>query len=63
MANITGELIGVSNFAATILDLPIESTSENENLLFEPNTEKIPPPETEVTLVLRRADDKEDEKE
>ena len=63
MANITGELIGVSNFAATILDLPIESSSENENLLFEPNTEKIPPPETEVTLVLRRADDKEDEKE
>lgn len=52
LANITGELIGVSNFAGTILDVPFESTSDNENLVFEPNTEKIPPVGTEVTLIL-----------
>lgn len=56
MANITGELIGVSNFAATILDVPFESSSDNENLAFEPNTEKIPPLGTEVTLLLTRAE-------
>ena len=63
MANITGELIGVSNFAATILDVPFESTADNENLAFEPNTEKIPPLETEVTLILTRAEIESDEKE
>lgn len=63
MANITGELIGISNFAATILDVPFESTSDNESLVFEPNTDKIPPLGTEVTLVLRRAEKEEPEKE
>lgn len=53
LANITGELIGIANFAGTILDVPFESSSENEDLVFEPNTEKIPPLGTEVTLVLR----------
>ena len=56
LANITGELIGVSNFAGTILDVPFESTSDNENLVFEPNTEKIPPIGTEVTLILSLAE-------
>ncbi len=63
MANITGELIGISNFAATILDVPFESTSDNENLVFEPNTEKIPPLGTEVTFILTRAEKDEAEKE
>ena len=56
LANITGELIGVSNFAGTILDVPFESSSDNENLMFEPNTEKIPPIGTSVTLILSRAE-------
>ncbi len=56
LANITGELISVTNFAATILDVPFESVSDYDNLVFEPNTEKIPPLGTEVTLVLTCAE-------
>ena len=63
LANITGELIGVSNFVGTILDVPFESTSDNENLIFEPNTEKIPPVGTEVTLILGCAEKEFEEEE
>lgn len=52
LADVTGELIGVSNFAGTILDVPIASSANNEELLFEPFTERIPPLGTAVTLVL-----------
>lgn len=52
LADVTGELIGVSNFAGTILDVPIESSVNNDELLFEPFTERIPPVGTGVTLVL-----------
>lgn len=52
LADMTGELIGVSNFAGTILDVPIESSAQNDELLFEPFTERIPPIGTAVTLVL-----------
>lgn len=52
VADETGELIGLSNFAGAILDLPLESTSSNESLLFSPKTDAIPPLGTEVTLVL-----------
>ncbi len=54
LADVTGEIIGVSNFPGTILDLPIESSADNNLLLFEPYTERIPPLETEVTLILSR---------
>ena len=47
-----GDFICVSNFPDAMLDLPIESTSANEDLLFEAFTENIPPLGTKVTLVL-----------
>ncbi len=52
LADLSGEIFGVSNFPGSILDIPIESTSDNNNLVFEPNTEKIPPIGTRVTLIL-----------
>lgn len=47
-----GELICVSNFPTATLDLPIESTQANADLLYECFTEKIPPRGTPVRLVL-----------
>jgi hypothetical protein len=53
-----GDFICVSNFPDATLDLPIESTSANEDLMFEAFTENIPPRGTKVTLVLVPETDK-----
>ena len=48
-----GDLICVSNFPTAMLDLSIKSTDkQDEGLLFEPWTERIPPKGTEVTMEL-----------
>ncbi|HTQ38137.1 MAG TPA: YdjY domain-containing protein [Pirellulales bacterium] len=47
-----GDFICVSNFPDAMLDVPIESTSDNDDLLFEAFTENIPPKGTKVLLVL-----------
>ncbi len=52
MADATGELFGVSNFPASILDVPMRSSDSNDELLFAPYTERIPPIGTPVTLIL-----------
>lgn len=54
LANVTGEIIGVSNFPGSVLDLPFESSSDNSLLTFEANAEKIPPTGTQVALILTR---------
>ncbi|MGL4943600.1 MAG: YdjY domain-containing protein [Thermoguttaceae bacterium] len=54
VADETGELIGLSNFAGAILDVPIESSSSNESLLFSPKTDAIPPLGTEITITLEK---------
>ena len=51
-----GYLICVANFPSAMMDLPISSTDSNAGLLFEANTEKIPPIGTEVAVVLERAE-------
>jgi hypothetical protein len=48
----TGDFICVSNFPSATLDLPVISSQDNENLLYEAFTENIPPRGTRVTLVL-----------
>jgi hypothetical protein len=48
----TGDFICVSNFPSAMLDLPIQSSQDNEHLLFEAFTERIPPLGTRVRLVL-----------
>lgn len=47
-----GELICVSNFSTATMDLPVESSQSTGQLLFEANTDQIPPLETKVRLVL-----------
>jgi hypothetical protein len=47
-----GYLICVSNFSAAMLDLPIESSDQAGQLLFTAYTERIPPLDTKVTIVL-----------
>ncbi len=47
-----GDFICVSNFTTATLDIPAESSQVNEGLLFEANSEKVPPLGTPVRLVL-----------
>jgi hypothetical protein len=47
-----GELICVSNFSTAMLDLPVESSQANSNLLFEALTDNIPELGTDVRLIL-----------
>ena len=49
----SGDLICVSNFRTATLDVPVKSSQDNEELLYEPFTERIPPRDTKVRLVLR----------
>lgn len=48
----SGDLICVSNFSSAMLDLPIASSGELNQLQFVANTERIPPKGTKVTIVL-----------
>ncbi len=47
-----GDVICVSNFETAMLDLPIESSKNNDDLSYEANTERIPPLETPVLVIL-----------
>jgi len=47
-----GDLVCVSNFPEAMLDLPIESSPENGNLLFEAFEGRVPPSGTAVELVF-----------
>ena len=47
-----GDFICVSNFPTAMLDLPIESSQANAELMFHALTENIPPKGTKVRLVL-----------
>jgi biopolymer transport protein ExbD len=47
-----GELISVSNFASSVIDVPFESTNKNDLLDFVPNTNAIPDKGTPVEVVI-----------
>ncbi len=47
-----GDVICVSNFDTALLDLPIKSPKDNADLVYVANTERIPPLETKVVVVL-----------
>ena len=51
MAN-DGDVICVANFDTAMLDLPIESTKDNDDLVFEAHTERIPALQTPVVVIL-----------
>ncbi len=48
-----GDLICVANFSTAMLDVPAELTSDNAGLLYEANTDRIPPLGWPVRLVLK----------
>lgn len=48
-----GDFICVSNFPSAMLDLPIESSQSNDDLMFQANPDRIPPRGTPVTLILK----------
>jgi len=43
----------VSNFSTALLDIPVESSQSDAELLFEAFTERIPPRGTPVRLTLK----------
>jgi hypothetical protein len=47
-----GDVICLANFESAMLDLPIDSSQENAELVFEAFTERIPPLETPVWVIL-----------
>jgi hypothetical protein len=56
LANVTGEVFGVANFPGSVLDVPFESSNDNSQLLYVANTEMIPEVNTDVLLILTRAE-------
>jgi hypothetical protein len=47
-----GDVICVSNFETALLDLPIKSPKDDADRFFVANTERIPPLETKVVVIL-----------
>jgi hypothetical protein len=58
-----GDVVSVSNFHDSMLDLPIASTKDNADLAFECWTERIPPLQTKVTMILEPVLDEEKKKD
>jgi hypothetical protein len=50
-----GDVICVSNFPTAMLDLPLESSQSNEELMFDVFPDRVPPRDTEVDVVLSAA--------
>lgn len=48
-----GETVCVSNFSTAMLDLPIKSSADAANQIYEANTEEIPPLGTPVRLIFK----------
>ncbi len=47
-----GEFISVANFPDSMLDIPVESSKDNDHRFFEANTKKIPPLMTKVLVTF-----------
>jgi hypothetical protein len=47
-----GDVICISNFDTALLDLPISSSRNNDDLVYEAHTERIPAVETPVVVIL-----------
>lgn len=55
-----GDVICVCNMESAMLDLPVKSPKRLEDRMFEAHTERIPPLETKVTLILEVVPEKKD---
>ena len=49
-----GDVIAVSNFPDSMLDLPVSVSSDNSDLAFEGAYDRVPPPGSKVWLILSR---------
>lgn len=58
MAN-NGEVISLSNFPDSMLDLPVKSSKDVADLVFEINTAKVPPLRSPVLVTLEPVAEKE----
>ena len=47
-----GDVICIANFDSAMLDVPFSSAKDNDDLVFEAHTERIPPLETPVVVIL-----------
>jgi len=61
LADREGELISVSNFGSSTIDVPFESSSNNALLSYQANPDKVPAKGTAVELVIHVAPDAENE--
>jgi len=48
----SGDFICVSNFSSAMLDVPVQSSQGNDQLMFKAFTKRIPPLGTPVTMIL-----------
>jgi hypothetical protein len=48
----SGDVICVSNFQEAMLDLPVESSKDNANLLWQANMSRVPAENTPVVVIL-----------
>jgi hypothetical protein len=55
-----GDLICLCNMESAMLDLPVKSPKALEERMFEAHTERIPPLETKVTIILEPIAEKKD---
>lgn len=55
-----GEVVCLSNFTTAMIDVSAESSAVNSGLLFEANTDRIPPKKTPVRLVIKIKEKKKD---
>ena len=53
-----GEVVGLSNFPDSMLDLPVQISQDNDALAFEAMTEKIPPLNSKLWVILEPSDKK-----
>lgn len=57
-----GEVIGISNFPDSMLDIPVEVSRDNESLAFRAWTDRIPAIKSKVWVILEAAAEKKDKK-
>jgi len=57
-----GDIICVCNIEDAMLDLPVESTKSFDDRVWDANTDRIPPMDTKVTLILEPLPEKDQEK-
>ena len=52
LADREGEMVSVSNFGSSVIDVPFESTANNTRLAYQANSAKVPAKGTAVELII-----------